>query len=241
VTVDAIDLWSNSGSNSSNVGLLSGDGTGFIVSITSPTSSTIYRGQIMHIVAYVDENGSFCSGASVNASFNGKNIVLSESGNSYAADYTVPWGASLGVKNLVVSAAKDNMTASDGKSIEVLEEDFQSDIGGDVVVGMESTITINLTFPDNTPVTNASLVVTIGDQNLTFVEVEPGVYRTTYVPDEDDTEMTIHGPGGMTIIETIISRLPGLFDYLNLFKFHIILGAMGLAIGIVLARKYIGI
>jgi hypothetical protein len=239
ITITATDSGNNTGLNSSEVAVLSSQG--MVILIISPLGGSVYRGQIMNIGVDVRANGSFVSGAYVNASFDENEVILSEGLTIYEANYTVPLETELGSKNIMITAVKGNLSANNATTIEVLDEDLQPELGGDGVIGFSSTITINLTFPDESPATNISLIGTIGDKNFTFTEIEPGVYSITYTPGENDTDITIYGPTGVLGTFGIDLRVAGLIDYLNLFKFHIMLIALILAVVVIILRRHFGI
>lgn len=239
ISIKANDFGNNTGYNSSQILVLTSEQNPMKIIIESPNINEFYRGQNMAISFYVVVNDTPITDATVNATFGGDNIYLSQNGIYNIGDYLIPWDTDLGNKDLLISASKDDLSALNGTIIQIVEEEFQTDFEGieDVFVGFGSTITLNLSFLDDSPVINGSIIGKIGNKSITFIEVSPGVYSAEYIPDENDTTMTITNHGKEIGIIEFDLKLAGLIDYLRFYWFYIVVMAAGITPLLIIIRK----
>ncbi len=237
ISVGATDRYNNFGTGVTTTYVYSFESGIFDVSFLEPVETQFYAGEYFNITASVEEEGAPVDGATVTATINDVELPLQGSG-TYSTSYQVPWEQAAGTITIYVEALKGEEGGLNSTSINVIEGEFQTEFGDDeLIVGLPSSISITLLFNDSDPITNATLTGRVGDENITFVEVEPGVYRADYTPKGNETEMIITSSGGFNFVYSFTSRYPTVVDYIAYNVWLIIGGGVVMASGIVVIRR----
>lgn len=237
ISIGATDTYNNSGNGVIATYVHLFESGIFDISFLDPTETQFYAGEYFNITVNVEEENVPIDGATVTATVNGIEFPLPGSG-TYSTSYQVPWEQAAGAVTIYVEALKGEKGGLNSTSINIVEGEFQTEFGDDeLIVGVPGSITITLLFNDSDPITNATLIGTVGDENITFVEVGPGVYVADYTPKGNETEMVITGLGGFNFVHSFTSRYPTVVDYIVYNIWLIVGGGVVMASGIVVIRR----
>jgi hypothetical protein len=237
IGIVATDIYNNYGVANTTTYVSSFENSVLEVVFIDPVETQFHNGEEVPISVTVNRDGSPIEGAYVVADFDGSDVVLQGQG-TYSGTYQIPWERSPGQMTIYVEALDGADGGVNSTSIEVLESQFEVDPDEQVfIVGLLGRISINLTFNDSDPVTNATLVGTVGGENITFVEVEPGVYTAEYTPKGNETEMVITGAGGFSFTHLFTTRYPTVVDYIVHNMWFVIGGGIIMASGIIFIRR----
>jgi hypothetical protein len=237
IGIIAVDTYNNFGvANTTAYVSLFENGVLSIIFV-EPIESQFHNGESVPIAVAVSRDGSPVDGAYVVANIDTSEIVLQGQG-TYSGTYQIPWERSPGQMTIYVEALDGADGGVNSTSIDVLESQFEVDPDEEVlIVGFAGSVSINLTFNDSAPVTNATLVGTVGGKNITFVEVEPGVYRAEYTPEGNETEMLITGAGGFSFTHYFTTRYPTVVDYIVYNIWFVVGGGIIMATGVIFIRR----
>jgi hypothetical protein len=237
IAVSANDVYGNQGAGNITAYVLSFENQVLDVLFLEPVESEFHHGETVPMSVSVEREGSPISGADVVGNVGGVGVELQGDG-VYSGSYQIPWEWPEGPTTIYVEATDGDDGGINSLEINVLESQFDPEFEEeDFIIGFAGSISLNLTFNDSTPVTNATIIGTVGGENITFVEVEPGVYRAEYTPKGNETEMVIVGSGGFSFTYPFTSRYPTVFDYITHNVWTIVGGGIVMASGVILIRR----
>jgi len=206
ISVDATD-GTNSGSASGNTTVSYQEGVmKYIVEIYSPPSGEkFYRMDNISISVGIKEGENLVTGAEVWCySPSGENISFIEVQNGiYTGFYTITGSDRTGEWSISIGAKKttDNTLKAGGNyvTVSIMPAPLQVNLisPSDTKISAEKNVDIQvvITYPDNSHVENATVVLTAPDgENVKMVEQGSGVYGYSFTASQDDIglwEMTI--------------------------------------------------
>jgi len=164
--------------------------TYYTVNFLSPTSNTVYmKGNRVFIQVEVSREGLMISNALVNCKSPTSSVFqLSDAGNGmYSGYYDIRYIDSSGVWSITCEVQKieEGKTMYGGSFINVkidpadLKIDLINPKSSNLDYGKKTDFIVNLTYPDDEPVTSATLLLKFQGQSIVLSEMEKGIYKTS--------------------------------------------------------------
>ena len=196
--VTAEDVYGNSGHNSTEASVMALKTDSYSISF-GMAKYNYSRGEAIPIIAKVYDMGAVQTGISVKCRFLGKEIELKEAGGSYQDYYNVLITAPLGEQSLSCSAIGQKPGSGQAKikiepimlKIVIVKPQLSPQNVLSVTSGQTIEVKAAVLYPDNTPVKDAAIQVSVGGRttNMTYTGV-PGFYKAD----------TIFSGAGMSVL-----------------------------------------